>query len=503
MTTTQARIDEIAGKFDSIGDEGREWLRRKLEELVFPGQEVAEAYRLMRQFGPGHRFDLEQSLDRLAQVEGKGLVPRARRFALWTAQQAETPLPSPDWVGIRQALDHVVAEHGVTGDTVRISVELDAPHPSSAATPEPFGKARVPTTVPGPRSNVSEWTATDALRFLLTPGPRIGETMGMLRAEELAHENPAEAADVIGYADFCLWALLGVLEGTEYEEHGAGALQQFRDRFPAGEKFNHERRRQMRDEWQREREVKLWEVLWAFVGHCGGRSPSGEKGQKTPDLVTKINAIVFGCPACEGSGRILGSFGESLHPCPHCQGKDAITYPAGVSARHLYTAGQVSKLSLVAGDLYALRILRLAIFEVESLCERESFHGNGDELCAICAAHVERLRKLWPLPVKPLAPRPKVLAIAELMEQKLRKHDGDFGDDGWLDADPLQLLNRLREESAELEEAVIEERKDMAEEAADVANLAMMVVDAAGGLGTMPKSLSPRPEVDDPWESKG
>lgn len=40
--------------------------------------------------------------------------------------------------------------------------------------------------IPEPKSNVSEWTAVDALRFLLTPGPRIGETMGQCRAVELA-----------------------------------------------------------------------------------------------------------------------------------------------------------------------------------------------------------------------------------------------------------------------------------------------------------------------------
>lgn len=323
MTTTQQRIEEIAEKFDSIGDEGRAWLRQKLNDLARPMREIGESYRLVREFGSGHMFDLEQSLDAMAQGEGEVPKRRTRRVRLWTGQKVDGVTPPPDWVGIRTALDHVFATEGLPGDTISIVVELEAP----------------------------------------------------------------------GYA------------GKLFADPTLGKTARF--------------------------------------------------------------AVAYGA-------RVPG-----------------------------YTADQMRELAYVAGDMYALRMLRLAIFQVESLCAADGFHGHGDELCDICRDHVERLRKLWPPPVKPLALRPKVLAMAELMETKLRKHDADWGDDGWVNADPFDLLVRMRQEGEELEEAVTEERKDMAEEAADVANLAMMIVDAAGGLGTMPKAMLRTPEADDPWESKG
>jgi len=90
--------------------------------------------------------------------------------------------------------------------------------------------------------------------------------------------------------------------------------------------------------------------------------------------------------------------------------------------------------------------------------------------------------------------RPPVLAFAWLMEHKLRKHDEDRGRYGWDDAHPAGLLQDLRDEARELEEALAEwyrqpsgpslaaATRNLAGKAADVANMAMMLADRAGGL---------------------
>ena len=90
--------------------------------------------------------------------------------------------------------------------------------------------------------------------------------------------------------------------------------------------------------------------------------------------------------------------------------------------------------------------------------------------------------------------RPKVVALAEAMERKLSRHDGDRGKDGWLSESPSWLLERLEEETKELTTVVgmYEEstdpsdrerrRKMVLKEAADVANFAMMVADVCHAL---------------------
>jgi len=76
--------------------------------------------------------------------------------------------------------------------------------------------------------------------------------------------------------------------------------------------------------------------------------------------------------------------------------------------------------------------------------------------------------------------RSEVLAFAEIMERKLLKHD-DRG--GWQDCSLLCLLLRLREKDRDLVRAIEHgSPDDIAAEAADVANLAMMMADVVGAL---------------------
>ena len=92
--------------------------------------------------------------------------------------------------------------------------------------------------------------------------------------------------------------------------------------------------------------------------------------------------------------------------------------------------------------------------------------------------------------------RPEVLAFAELMEKKLRENDHKGG---WENCEPEWLLKRLREEVRELTDAVDEQLAynmsgarsiedappvfmSIGDEAADVANFALMVADIFGKL---------------------
>ena len=75
---------------------------------------------------------------------------------------------------------------------------------------------------------------------------------------------------------------------------------------------------------------------------------------------------------------------------------------------------------------------------------------------------------------------PVVSDFAERMEEKLAKnrHKGDRK--GWLKDHPIDLWNRLDEESTELYAALKNENstfEEIANEAADVANFAMMIAD--------------------------
>lgn len=69
--------------------------------------------------------------------------------------------------------------------------------------------------------------------------------------------------------------------------------------------------------------------------------------------------------------------------------------------------------------------------------------------------------------------RPQVLWFANEMERQLQANDHKTG---WDRMAARQLLNRLKQETIELGRA-IESGKNVAEEAADVANFAMMIAD--------------------------
>jgi NTP pyrophosphatase (non-canonical NTP hydrolase) len=77
---------------------------------------------------------------------------------------------------------------------------------------------------------------------------------------------------------------------------------------------------------------------------------------------------------------------------------------------------------------------------------------------------------------------PYVLAFAEVMESKLdeNRHKGRTG---WRHMTPSWLLERLQVETRELERAMkTKNSRDIAREAADVANFAMFIADKFGGL---------------------
>jgi NTP pyrophosphatase (non-canonical NTP hydrolase) len=84
--------------------------------------------------------------------------------------------------------------------------------------------------------------------------------------------------------------------------------------------------------------------------------------------------------------------------------------------------------------------------------------------------------------------RPEVAAFALLMEKKLRENDHKGG---WIDEDVDWLFTRLEEEAGELYTSNLtgpteEDRKKIGEEAADVANFAMMIADVTGALKHAP-----------------
>lgn len=98
--------------------------------------------------------------------------------------------------------------------------------------------------------------------------------------------------------------------------------------------------------------------------------------------------------------------------------------------------------------------------------------------------------------------RPEVVAFANIMEAKLQENDHKGG---WKTDDAEDLFVRLGEECVELSEAIglwrIQDdwrsaalhllacRKNVAREAADVANFAMMIADVCGALPAPPASL--------------
>lgn len=84
-------------------------------------------------------------------------------------------------------------------------------------------------------------------------------------------------------------------------------------------------------------------------------------------------------------------------------------------------------------------------------------------------------------------PRPEVLWFASLMEKKLQVHDDR---DGWKDCGLSWLLDRVKQETRELEREIIlrsqhstcgnawvDIEENIRNEAADIANFCMMIAD--------------------------
>lgn len=85
----------------------------------------------------------------------------------------------------------------------------------------------------------------------------------------------------------------------------------------------------------------------------------------------------------------------------------------------------------------------------------------------------------------PIIPRPVVRAFAEAMERELRENEHKGGRDAWRKCYAEDLLDRVKEETNELAGEVCRLKPDpqrALSEAADVANMAMMVADVLGGL---------------------
>lgn len=94
----------------------------------------------------------------------------------------------------------------------------------------------------------------------------------------------------------------------------------------------------------------------------------------------------------------------------------------------------------------------------------------------------------------PLNVRPEVAAFAMEMERKLAVNDAKKGQRGWKGDEPFDLLDRVREEADEVYGAIVRDNHaDILAECADVANMAMMVADAAGALTVPAAVVAPQP----------
>lgn len=93
------------------------------------------------------------------------------------------------------------------------------------------------------------------------------------------------------------------------------------------------------------------------------------------------------------------------------------------------------------------------------------------------------VNRLLPLNLSKSATWPYVLAFAQLMEKKLDENRHKGNSSGWRFDRPAALFKRLDEEIAEMKTAWRERRrKDVPDEAADVANFAMMIADIFDGV---------------------
>lgn len=99
---------------------------------------------------------------------------------------------------------------------------------------------------------------------------------------------------------------------------------------------------------------------------------------------------------------------------------------------------------------------------------------------------------------------PVLIPFIAAMVQKLdanRPKKG--GREGWRNDDPSALVRRVIEEAEELEHAVdTQPRGLILAEAADVANMALMVADAAGALDATPLDARPWPTASRSWRRR-
>jgi len=71
-----------------------------------------------------------------------------------------------------------------------------------------------------------------------------------------------------------------------------------------------------------------------------------------------------------------------------------------------------------------------------------------------------------------------IMRFSTDMEEKMRKHDHDRGESGWMNMDPKMLLEKLMDEVLELSDSMVGDNIDhnaIISECADVANYAMMI----------------------------
>jgi len=81
--------------------------------------------------------------------------------------------------------------------------------------------------------------------------------------------------------------------------------------------------------------------------------------------------------------------------------------------------------------------------------------------------------------VSPIGLRPEVYKFAKAMEAKLKANDYKGG---WMTMTPGEVIRRLKEEVEEMCEAAIMHEGGVLEEAADVANFALIFAQLAGEL---------------------
>jgi len=93
---------------------------------------------------------------------------------------------------------------------------------------------------------------------------------------------------------------------------------------------------------------------------------------------------------------------------------------------------------------------------------------------------------------------PVVLAFAKIMEHKLAQNRHKGGRDGWLTDGVHELKGRIYDEYVELDDALLTKPMmalDVALEAADIANMAMMTADRATNGHLLNALMPPVPQM--------